>query len=351
MRANYGNNLHAIFRIFVLDTKLKMNNNPKKINKILIIRLGAIGDVVHTTNLYRALKKNYSNIKIHYLTSSLISPLLEEDPDLEKVLTIDSKFKLFSSYTKEFAKTLKNEKYDLVINLQPSLKVKALVFLAKIKKQIIYKKNFKEHAVSNFFSTGLKFFPNMKEEKNLKLYLPKTSTEKAKEMLKDLKRPIFVINAEGVMSKRQGRTYPIEKWIELGNKIQEKYNGTIILNGSKEDKEILSALNSIKNSKNYIGELSLADSCGIISQSDFIISGDSGPLHIATALDVRSIGLYGSMPVKRTGCFCNGVNIVSSKNCVPCNRRKCKFLKKTKKLYAPCMEEISVDSILNAITL
>ncbi len=317
--------------------------------KILIIRAGAIGDVVHTTNLFRSIKQLNPEIKIHYLTSELIKPLLIEDPDIEKVYTINPKFKLFSSYTKELANTLKTENYDLVINLQPSFKIKGLIFLAGIKRQYIYKKSFKMHAVTNFWHTGLKAFPQMKEPNELKLFLPKENIQNAKELTKDLKRPLVVINAGGVLSKRQGRTYPIEKWVELGNKIQEKSDGTIILNGAKEDKEILSPLNEIKNSVNYIGELSLIDSCAVIGEADLMISGDSGPLHIATALGVKSIGLYGSMPANRTGCFSSGINIVSKKPCVPCNRRKCKFLKKTKKIYTPCMEEISVDEIMNNI--
>ena len=317
--------------------------------KILIIRAGAIGDVVHTTNLFRSIKTTYKDIKVHYLTSELIKPLLIEDPDIEKVYTINPKFKLFSSYTKELANTLKAENYDLVINLQPSFKIKSLIFLAGIKKQYVYKKSFKMHAVTNFWHTGTKAFNELKEPKELKLYLPKDNIENAKNLTKDLKRPFIIINAGGVLSKRQGRTYPVEKWVELGNKIQEKYNGTVILNGAKEDKEILAPLNEIKNVVNYIGELSLIDSCAVIGEADVMLSGDSGPLHIATALGVKSIGLYGSMPANRTGCFSSGVNIVSKKSCVPCNRRKCKFLKKTKNIYAPCMEENSADEIMTVI--
>ncbi len=320
-------------------------------NKILIIRAGAIGDVVHTSNLFRSIKQAYPQVSIHYMTSELIKPLLIEDLDIEKVLTINPKFKLFSSYTKELANTLKNEKYDLVINLQPSFKIKSLIFLAGIKKQVVYRKSFGMHAVKNFWATGTKAFPEMQEIDKLKLYLPKTAIECAKEKVKDIKRPIIVINAGGVLSKRQGRTYPVEKWIELGNKIQEKYNGTIILNGAKEDKDILAPLNTIKNTIDYIGELSLINSCAVIGEADLMISGDSGPLHIATALGVKSIGLYGSMPAKRTGCYSCGVDVVSKKDCVPCNRRKCKYLKGTSKVYTPCMEEISVDDILEKIEL
>jgi len=276
---------------------------------------------------------------------------LIEDTDISKVYTINPKFKLFSNYTKEVAKTLKAEKYDAVINLQPSLKFKGLIFLAGIKKQLVYKKSFKLHAVTNFWKTGTKFFPEMKEIKELKLILPKANVENAKNRLKDLKRPIVIINAGGVLSNRQGRTYPIDKWLELGNKIQEKYNGTIILNGAKEDKDILAELSLIPNSVNYIGALSLVDSCAIIGEADLMISGDSGPLHIATALGVKSIGLYGSMPANRTGCYSSGINVISKKECVPCNRRKCKYLKGTNKIYTPCMEEITPNKILEQINL
>ena len=322
----------------------------KTFNKILIIRVGAIGDVVHTTNLVHSIKKSYPDVKIHYATSELIKPLIENDKDIQHVFTINPKFKLFSSYAKELTNKIKQENYDLIINLQPSLKMKGILFFAGAKNILTYKKSFKVHAVKNFWQTGLKAFPNMQEEKNMHLYLPTETIENAKDLLKNYPKPYIIFNAGGVFAKRQGRTYPVEKWVELGNKLQEKYNGTIILNGAKEDKEVLSPLNEIKNCVNFIGELSLLDSVGVISQGDLMISGDSGPLHIATALGVKSIGLYGSMPADRTGCYSNGINIVSKKSCVPCNRRKCKFLKEGK-IYTPCMEEITVEEIINNISL
>ena len=320
-------------------------------NKILIIRTGAIGDVVHTSALVQSIREASPQTEIHYLSNKMMEFMFKENPDINKFIDLNPKFILFSSYTKEMVKLLKKEKYDLAINLQPSFKIRALVHLAGIKKELVYKKDFNIHAVTNFWQTGLKAFPNMKKQEHLKLYLEKKVIDEAKKKLENYKRPFIVINAGGVFSKRQGRTYPIDKWVELGNKLQEKYDGTIILNGAKEDKDFLQPLNKIKNSINYIGELKLEDSCGIISQADIMLSGDSGPLHIATALGVKSIGLYGSMPVERTGCYSNGINISSPKECAPCNKRKCKYLKGSDKIYAPCMEEISVDSILNQISL
>ncbi|MCD7740553.1 MAG: glycosyltransferase family 9 protein [Candidatus Gastranaerophilales bacterium] len=322
--------------------------NQNKINKVLIIRMGAIGDVVHTIGLVHSIKKAYPNIEIHYLTGNFPEFIFKEDIAISKVITANPKFKLFSSLMLELIKKLKQEKYDLAINLQPSLKNRALVICSGIKKEIIYKKNFKLHAVTNFWQTGLSVFPDMKEE-NLQLYLSANVINTAKKRLEQYKRPFIIINAGGMFSKRQGRAYPVDKWVELGNKLQDKYNGTIILNGAKEDKEFLQPLNNIKNSVNFIGELPLEDSCAVISLADLMISGDSGPLHIATALNVKSIGLYGAMPVQRTGCYSNGINITSPKPCSPCNKRKCKYLKKTNKIYAPCMDEIKPDLILEKV--
>ena len=304
---------------------------------------------MHTSALFRSIKKKYPDIIIHYLTSEVIAPLLKEDPDIDKVLTINPKFSLTSKYAKEKINEIRKENYDLVINMHHSLKFILFTMLGKIKKQLFYRKIKHIHSVTNFWEMGKKVFPDIEEEKELKLYLPSESLKKAKEMTKDLKRPIVVINAGGVFAKRQGRTYPIDKWIELCKKIQEKYNGTIILNGAKEDKEILKPLEQIPNSINYIGELSLEDSCSVIAQADLMISGDSGPLHIATALGVQSIGLYGSMPSYRTGCYSRGINIISKEKCVPCDRRHCKFVKNSKEIYTPCMKSISIEEILEHI--
>ncbi|MBQ3640966.1 glycosyltransferase family 9 protein [bacterium] len=322
-----------------------------KYKKILIVRTGAIGDVVHTSALYHAIKKKYPDTIIHYMTSEIIAPLLIEDKNIEKVLTINPKFSLFSKYAKDKLKEIRDENYDLVINMHHSLKFIVFTFLGRIKKQLYYRKIKKIHCVKNFWMLGKRVFPEIEEEKDLKLYLPKKSTEKAREITKDYKHPIFVINAGGVFAKRQGRTYPVDKWIELGKKIQEKYDGTVILNGAEEDKEVLNPLKEIPNCFNFIGKLSLEDSCALIGQADVMISGDSGPLHIATALGVKCIGLYGSMPSHRTGCYSNGINIISKDKCVPCDRRRCMFLKNSKKLYTPCMEHISVDEILEHIKI
>ncbi len=321
-----------------------MDKNTKK--KILIIRLGAIGDVVHTSNVYRSIKKLYPDCEIHYFTS-ISRAMLEFDENISKVWPVDlKKMKAFSEYFMDYVKTLKAEKFDIVINLQPSLKTRLLAFLVGIKKRYNYCKNNKIHAVKNYWQTAKKAFPNVEELPDLELKLNPEVCQKVEEQVAQYKRPFVILNAGHVFAKRQGRTYPIEKWIELGNKIQEKFEGTIFITGVKEDAEILKPLEVIKNSVSFVDKQTLEENCALIKATDLLISGDSGPLHIATALGTKVVGMYGSMPVERTGPYGEAhCAIVSKKSCVPCNRRKCKYLDFPKELYSPCMCEITVDEI------
>ena len=178
----------------------------KLFKKVLIIRTGAIGDVIHTTNTFRAIKDAHPEVEIHYLTS-INESMLVYDKNLAKVWVIESeKFKPFSKYTMEFAKKLKAEKFDVAINLQPSFKTRLLVELAKIKTHFNYKKKSKLHAVQNYWETAKKAFPDIKNYSDLKMYLNPEVSEKMHSELSKYKRPLVVLNAGHVFAKRQGRT-------------------------------------------------------------------------------------------------------------------------------------------------
>ncbi|MDE6139263.1 MAG: glycosyltransferase family 9 protein, partial [Candidatus Gastranaerophilales bacterium] len=274
--------------------------------------------------------------------------MLAYDKNITRVWIIESeKFKPFSKYTVEYAKRLKAEKFDVAINLQPSFKARLLVELAKIKTHFNYRKKSKLHAVENYWETAKKAFPDIKKYSDLKMYLNPEISAKMKKELDQYKRPLIVLNAGHVFAKRQGRTYPIEKWIELGNKLQKKYDGTILITGVEEDEEILKPLEQIKNTVSYVSKLTLEENSALIQNSDLLISGDSGPLHIASALGIKAIGLFGSMPIKRTGpCGDNCSVVLSPMECSPCNHIKCKYLKGSDELYSPCMRMIEADNIL-----
>jgi len=320
-----------------------MSKNEFK--KILILRFGAIGDVVHTTALFRSLKTFDPEIKIHYATFKAPSVLIENDPDLEKVWVLEGKT---YKHLINLAKNLRREKFDVFINLQPSIKTKIFSLILGAKKTLTYKKTFKLHAVENFWRTAKPLFKDIVMDEEIKIYLPDNAREKVKNLIQTDKK-VVGFNM-GVSSVRQGRKWPIEYWKELAGNIIDKYNCQIVLTGSNEDDEEAKFLADIsKNIISFCGKLSLAESAALIERCELLISGDTGPIHIATSVGTKTIGLYGAAPVSRTGPFGNNNFALNSNlDCIPCNKRKCKFLKKNE-LCTPCLLKLTPDKILNVI--
>jgi len=317
----------------------------KIIGKILILRFGAIGDVVHTLGLIRSLREHLLAAEIHYVTFKAPSELIKDNPDITKIYVLQDK-----SFNKliNLAQIMKLRKFDLFINLQPSLKTKIFGFITGAKKTLTYKKDFKMHAVENFWCTAKKHIDYLVLDNKLNLSLPNKAKNKAKELLShDVKNVVFNMETSPT---RQGRLWCLEYWQKLAQELIKEYNCKIILTGEKEDSaEVKEMLKISEKVVSFSGKLSLAESAAVFGESDLVISGDTGPLHIATALDKKVIGLYGAAPISRTGPYGeNGFAIKSDLKCVPCNKRKCKFLKEGE-IYTPCMKAITPEMVLKII--
>lgn len=316
----------------------------KIIKKILILRFGAIGDVIHSTALFRSLKNFDPDLSIHYLTFKTPSLLIENDPDLDKVWVLENKsYKTLIKISKE----LKKEKFDVFINLQPSIRTKFLSFITQAKFNLTYKKTFKLHAVENFWHTAKPLFKDIVLPDELKLHLP----EQAKEKISSLDENKILIGFNiGTSPSRQGRKWPIKYWKKLAKEILDNYDCEIILTGSKEDSEEAKKFLDISPKiKSFCGKLNIVESAALLSKCNLAISSDTGPLHIATAVGTPVIGLYGAAPISRTGPYGkSNIAVKSDRDCVPCNKRLCKFTKKGE-LYSPCLLDIKPDTIYKNI--
>lgn len=316
----------------------------ENIKKILIIRFGAIGDLLHTSEIFRSIKRKYPQIEIHYLAFKLPAQIIQNDRDISKVIIAkDKSYKTLWELAKDFRK----ENYDLILNLQPSNRTKFLCLFSCAKKVLTYKKSFKFHAVENFWQTAQKFFKNLDLKQELELNIPQNAIDKVKQLLPQ-DRKIVTINVFAAAA-RQGRRWKKENFKELALKLIEEYNCTVVVSGAPDEVKDLEDFKGLnENILVLAGQLSLIESCALYSLSDLMISPDTGPLHLASATDGPiCIGLYGAMPIARTGVWgMKHYNISADLPCIPCNRRKCK-LKKGQ--YNPCLEAVSVENVLNII--
>lgn len=315
--------------------------------KVLIIRQGAIGDVVHTTNVFRSIKEAYPNIKIDYLTGAVPATLIQNDSRLNKVILLEGKK---YPYLLKLASQLRKEKYDVIINLQPALRYKFLSFMCFPKKIVTYKKTFKLHAVENFFRTAKKAFKEIENPSDLKIEIPQEIVEKVKQEIPTDKK-IVVLNTETSVT-RKGRKWAPKYFKELALSLIEEYDCTILIPGSKDDVEKVKCFENLHpNIKIIAGKFSILESAAVFSLCDVFISSDTGPLHIASALEKPyCIGLYGAAPVQRTGPW--GINhfaVSADLSCIPCNRRKCQIKEYAQTDLNPCLLAVKPEHIVRII--
>lgn len=311
--------------------------------KILVVRFSSIGDIVLTTPVVRALKKQL-NAEVHFLTKSSFTSLLINNPYVDVVYQIDKS-------VNEVSSDLKNEKYDLVVDLHSNLRSAKLRNIGK--KYVKYNKDtFKKflfvqfsvdrlkskHTVERYFDTldkmsvkndnkGLDFFLSKKDEIDLTVF-PK---------------PYITFAIGGTHFTKK---LPTEKIIS----ICKKRNETVVLIGGPEDFEIGKIIESnCDNVINTCGKHNINESAFIVNNSDLLITHDTGMMHIAAALGKKIFSIFGGthpnlgfipyMPNSE-----NRIIQIENLNCRPCHRYG---KSKCPKGHFKCMQKIDENNFLS----
>lgn len=334
-----------------------MSEKLKNIKKILVIRLGAIGDIVHTTATYQALSRSYENAHIDFLTGAAMLDIIADDPLLNRVITLDDR--TYKSYFKlyNFAKCIAQEPYDLIVNLQPSAKTIFLTGLLKPRNCLTYRK-FKPdkhqnyiHAVDNYLKTVRPVLPEIRLPEKLTLPVDNNLKLLAHKDFSELQvdQPIGII--PGVSPKRENKLWPDDHWQTLLVHLTQNLNLDVVILGGSNELKIAEKLETInrKKIKNLCNKYNLNQLKAVLSQCNLVIGTDTGPTHIATAVAPRVIALYGPTSPDRVGPF--GINhlvVRSSYSCNCCEKRTCKYMKKAKS-FSPCMEAVSVQEVIDKL--
>ncbi|HEY0029488.1 MAG TPA: glycosyltransferase family 9 protein [Bacteroidia bacterium] len=263
--------------------------------KILIIRFSSIGDIVLTTPVIRCLKEQKPDIEIHYLTKQSFKGLLEHNPHVTKIHTIEKE-------VNEIIAELQKENFDLVVDLHNNLRSmqikRALGKPRTVFKKLNFRKwllvNFKidsmpaEHIVDRYMQTveslGIK-----NDQKGLDYFIPEKDTIKLDSLPATHQNGYigFVIGA-----KHFTKQLPVEKMISICKKISQP----IILLGGKEDQARAEAISKAVGATIYnaCGNYNLNQSASLVKQATKIISHDTGLMHIAAAFKKEIISVWGN---------------------------------------------------------
>lgn len=270
--------------------------NLRMPTKILIIRFSSIGDIVLTTPVPRCIKKRYPNAEIHYATKVQYTGLLEANPYIDKIHTLEDK-KL-----PNLIQRLDDEKFDLIIDLHNNLRSFLIRTNLGIENRIFNKLNFQkwlmvnfkinrlpqQHIVDRYLAT-LKDFEVVNDEAGLDYFIPEKD-EVDIAVLPEQFKAGFIAFVIGAMHNT--KKLPINKAIELCSKIKLP----IVLIGGKDDYETGEAIiaGTDKVLFNACGKFNLNQSASLIRQSVKVVAHDTGMMHIAAALKKEIFSVWGN---------------------------------------------------------
>lgn len=274
-----------IIRLFLSTMKVK----------VLIIRFSSIGDIVLTSPIIRCLKEQLEGeVELHFITKKAFVPLLENNPHISKVYSIEKS-------TNEVIDELKDEDYDYIVDLHKNLRsarikkaLKALAF--SFDKQNLQKwllVNFKinrlakKHIVDRYFD-GIKALGIENDGKGLDYFFPESEQTFSIELNKQFQKYIVLV----LGAKHQTKAIPIEKLREL----LENIKSPVLLIGGKEDAALGEKLEQEfpSKAKNMAGKCNLHQSAFLLKHADKVISPDTGMMHIAAALKKEIISVWGN---------------------------------------------------------
>jgi ADP-heptose:LPS heptosyltransferase len=265
------------------------------LKKILIIRFSSIGDIVLTTPVIRCIKTQHPNFELHFVTKKQFLSVLENNPYISKIHSFDGRF---SALLKE----LQDENFDFVIDLHHSLRSRRLLLMLRKASSSFQKLNFKKwllikskvnilpniHVVDRYFKAAAKL--NIENDRNGADFFISPDTTLPAKIHSFLLRPHVVAIAVG--SKHETKQLPVDKIREL----LKLTTFSAILLGGKED--IKKANEIIPEFEDRVmtacGQLSLQESALALSKCKAIVTGDTGLMHIATALQVKVFSIWGN---------------------------------------------------------
>lgn len=301
--------------------------------RIAIIKLSAMGDIIHAMVALQYIKKQYPNLQIDWFVESAFSGVLENNPDINEIIKLDLKSikkdkKEILNQIKLIKKYEKNS-YDLVIDAQGLIK-SAIVSSFLGKSRVGFSKNSTREKLASFFYTkkvdiaydknaiernvkvlsqALNFEITKNDILNKKPFLfYKNENEVIYEYLsKDKKNVLFVIGASW-----PSKMYSKEKFAKIINNLDEN---CLITWGNEAEKDIADFIANISKAK-VLPKLDLNSLKAIMSKVDLVIGNDTGPTHMAWALNIPSITLFGNTPGYRNTYITNTNKIIESKSIV-----------------------------------
>jgi heptosyltransferase-2 len=329
--------------------------------RILIIQTAFIGDVILSTPLIRALRESFPQSFISFLLIPKTYNLLENNPYLDERLVYEKR-KGFISFLKIISQ-IKERSFDLAVIPHRSLRSALLAYWGGIPERI----GFNKSAGSALLTQRVIYRTDVHEvDRNLSLLsgISDNSSDASPELfpsssdfayVRKLLLDSSVSDKDKIVGIAPGSVWATKRWLperfaEVAQFLTERANVKVILLGSEDDRNLCGRIADLMRDKPLIlaGRTTLLQSAAVISLCKVILSNDSAPVHMASAMKRPVVAIFGSTIPKFGFAPYRVDHVILQKqmDCRPCGihgKRKCP------QKHFGCMKEISTEEVFEAV--
>ena len=348
------------------------SGNPKN---ILVVRLGAMGDIVHVIPAVMNLRTAFPSAYISWLVEDKLKDLVEGLPCIDEVIVfprrqLQTYLKYPQKYFKiipgirTFLKKLRNKNYDVALDFHGNFKSGLLTYLSKAKTRIGFSKGYCKEC--NFVFTNLQITPQQKKMHRIDKYLnllhglgiepkyqkpvfsiPDTDRLYIDDFIQQNhldKKPIAIIQP-GTSLFGKYKRWPPKNYANLADRLTQELGYSVVFTWGAPEYEIIKEITSLMQYHATIAckTSSVKQLIALLQRAHIFIGGDTGPTHIASCIGIPTIAIFGPKdPVIYAPYGKNAVVIRKDIPCSPCEKRTCD--------HVTCINSITPDDVLDAIS-
>ena len=307
--------LFAVFRFF----SSRRNEKPTVMHRILFIKFWGIGSIILSEPALAWLKRNHPAAEIHYLTFEHNRPLFPLLPVVDRVVSLPFiNMPVFLWKSVNLCFELRKERYDLIIDGEFFARYSVLLAYASGGKRIVgfaQDKSLKRYLLHEAIPfardthAATQFLRLVRAETTGQIHPPMPRLDldhvDIRTPADDLPQPPYIVVNVNASPLAWERRWPKEYYIHLARALLHEFTYNLVLIGEKSEtayvQSVQAALDAPDRVINTAGRLDLPQLALVIRKAALFISNDSGPIHLASALQIPVVGFYGPETPTRYG--------------------------------------------------
>ncbi len=330
--------------------------------KILVVKLSSLGDVVHTLPALASLRGGHPDAEIDWLVEEESKTILEGNPLISHVVAIRKRgFRREPGTMWDIARWLRARRYDMVLDFQGLMKSGIWLAISRGRRRIGFDKgrelshlflneklppyNRDRHAVDRYLDLA-RYAGGVGGAVKFPIFFNYREQETVFKLLADGgigRDDGFVVVAP--MARWETKLWGAERFGEAARKVVEGLGMKVVVVGGPNDRGYGEAIASHGDDIiNLAGLTTIKELAFLMKWARIVISVDSGPLHIAAAVSVPVVAIFGPTAPWRTGPYCeNKIILTGGTECVPCFSRRCR------KKDLECMAAVTVEQVTDGV--